>query len=181
MAELTKGDPAPDFEARDGGGKTWRLADLRGKRVILYFYPADDTPGCTAEACDFRDNMSVLHEAGYVVLGISPQGGPVARALRTEVRAELPPPRRRAPRDGEGVRGGPREGRDVARHTPPRRAVDVRDRRERGSRAGALQGQGPRPRRFSQGVNRGLTDRRLTGRPRPWLGRRLSRATASRR
>jgi peroxiredoxin Q/BCP len=74
MAELTKGDPAPGFEAQDGTGKTWRLADLRGKRVILYFYPADDTPGCTAEACDFRDNMTDLDRAGYVVLGVSPQG-----------------------------------------------------------------------------------------------------------
>ncbi|MQB00790.1 MAG: redoxin domain-containing protein [Actinobacteria bacterium] len=73
MAELTKGDPAPDFEAQDGNGKTWRLSDLRGKKVILYFYPADDTPGCTAEACDFRDNMTILEHAGYVVLGVSPQ------------------------------------------------------------------------------------------------------------
>jgi peroxiredoxin Q/BCP len=74
MAELTKGDPAPDFEAQDGTGKAWRLSDLRGKKVILYFYPADDTPGCTAEACDFRDNMAILEHAGYVVLGVSPQG-----------------------------------------------------------------------------------------------------------
>ena len=74
MAEPTQGDPAPDFEAQDGTGKTWRLSDLRGQRVILYFYPADDTPGCTREACDFRDNMTVLNQAGYLVLGVSPQG-----------------------------------------------------------------------------------------------------------
>jgi thioredoxin-dependent peroxiredoxin len=74
MAEPTKGDPAPDFEAQDGTGKTWRLSDLRGQRVILYFYPADDTPGCTREACDFRDNLTVLNQAGYLVLGVSPQG-----------------------------------------------------------------------------------------------------------
>jgi peroxiredoxin Q/BCP len=74
MAELTKGDTAPDFEAEDGDGNTWSSTDLRGKKVILYFYPADDTPGCTAEACDFRDNKAVLDEAGYVVLGVSPQG-----------------------------------------------------------------------------------------------------------
>jgi thioredoxin-dependent peroxiredoxin len=74
MNQLAKGDPAPAFEAEDGTGKTWRLSDLRGRRVILYFYPADDTPGCTAEACDFRDNMAELDRAGYVVLGVSPQG-----------------------------------------------------------------------------------------------------------
>jgi peroxiredoxin Q/BCP len=74
MAELAKGDPAPEFEAKDGTGKTWRSSDLRGKKVILYFYPADDTPGCTAEACDFRDNIGALQGAGYLVLGVSPQG-----------------------------------------------------------------------------------------------------------
>lgn len=74
MSHLTKGDAAPDFSARDGEGKTWSLSDLRGRKVILYFYPADDTPGCTAEACDFRDSRQVLDEAGYVVLGVSPQG-----------------------------------------------------------------------------------------------------------
>ena len=74
MTTLAKGDEAPAFEAQDGTGKTWRSADLRGRKVILYFYPADDTPGCTAEACDFRDNMKILDEAGYLVLGVSPQG-----------------------------------------------------------------------------------------------------------
>lgn len=72
--QLSPGEPAPDFELTDGGGKTWRLSDLRGKKVILYFYPADDTPGCTAEACDFRDSMEPLQAAGYTVLGVSPQG-----------------------------------------------------------------------------------------------------------
>jgi len=74
MAKLQAGDEAPDFEAKDADGKTWRLRDLRGKKVILYFYPADDTPGCTREACDFRDSQSQFTEAGYVVLGASPQG-----------------------------------------------------------------------------------------------------------
>jgi thioredoxin-dependent peroxiredoxin len=71
---LQPGDEAPDFVALDGEGKTWRLSDLRGRRVVLYFYPADDTPGCTAEACDFRDARSAFEEEGYVVLGASPQG-----------------------------------------------------------------------------------------------------------
>ena len=71
---LEKGVPAPDFEMYDADGKLWRLRDLRGRKVILYFYPADDTPGCTIEACDFRDSRHVLEEAGFVVLGVSPQG-----------------------------------------------------------------------------------------------------------
>ena len=71
---LEKGAPAPEFEMYDADGKLWRLADLRGQKVILYFYPADDTPGCTIQACDFRDSHHVLQEAGYVVLGVSPQG-----------------------------------------------------------------------------------------------------------
>ena len=70
---LTEGDVAPDFELADGDGKVWRLADLNGKKVVLYFYPADDTPGCTKEACDFRDTQGAWQDAGYVVLGVSPQ------------------------------------------------------------------------------------------------------------
>ena len=71
---LEKGDAAPGFEMRDASGKTWRLNDLKGQKVILYFYPADDTPGCTTESCDFRDASSDLATAGYIVLGVSPQG-----------------------------------------------------------------------------------------------------------
>ncbi|MGH2753024.1 MAG: thioredoxin-dependent thiol peroxidase [Actinomycetota bacterium] len=71
---LETGDKAPDFRLEDHEGKTWSLADLRGRKVVLYFYPADDTPGCTAEACDFRDSWSYFQRAGYVVLGVSPQG-----------------------------------------------------------------------------------------------------------
>ncbi|HVL65370.1 MAG TPA: thioredoxin-dependent thiol peroxidase [Actinomycetota bacterium] len=81
MTELKKGDPAPDFEAEDGDGKVWRLRDLRGQKVVLYFYPADDTPGCTAEACDFRDNHARFIGAGYVVLGVSPQDADSHRAF----------------------------------------------------------------------------------------------------
>ncbi len=81
MSKLKSGEPAPDFELPDMDGTVWRLADLRGKRVIVYFYPADDTPGCTAEACDFRDAYPDLAAAGYVVLGISPQGAESHRAF----------------------------------------------------------------------------------------------------
>ena len=71
---LQEGDAAPEFEMKDATGKTWSLAGLKGQKVILYFYPADDTPGCTAESCDFRDSSADLNAAGYTVLGVSPQG-----------------------------------------------------------------------------------------------------------
>lgn len=71
---LEHGGAAPEFALQDGEGKTWRLADLKGRKVILYFYPADDTPGCTKQSCDFRDASADLREAGYVILGVSPQG-----------------------------------------------------------------------------------------------------------
>lgn len=74
MSKLETGMPAPPFEASDAGGRIWRLDDLRGRKVILYFYPADDTPGCTKEACDFRDAHPTFQESNYVVLGVSPQG-----------------------------------------------------------------------------------------------------------
>ena len=74
MTQLQPGDAAPHFELEDHHGKLWRLTDLKGKRVILYFYPADDTPGCTAQSCDFRDNISSFEEANTQVLGVSPQG-----------------------------------------------------------------------------------------------------------
>ena len=78
---LKEGDGAPDFQMLDADGKIWRLSDLRGRRVILYFYPIDDTPGCTVEACDFRDSYSELVDAGYIVLGVSPQGRASKRAF----------------------------------------------------------------------------------------------------
>jgi peroxiredoxin Q/BCP len=90
MAKLKAGDDAPDFEAEDGDGTTWRLSDLRGKKVILYFYPADDTPGCTREACDFRDSQSVFTDAGYVVLGASPQGAESHQAFSSQYHLNFP-------------------------------------------------------------------------------------------
>ncbi|CAN5662678.1 thioredoxin-dependent thiol peroxidase [soil metagenome] len=89
-ARLEPGDAAPDFELREGEGKTWRLDDLRGKKVILYFYPADDTPGCTAQACDFRDAHQDLREAGYTVLGVSPQDESSHRAFAAKYRLNFP-------------------------------------------------------------------------------------------
>ncbi|WNG61338.1 thioredoxin-dependent thiol peroxidase [Archangium gephyra] len=66
------GHPAPDFQLKDQNGNDVKLSRLRGKSVVLYFYPKDDTPGCTREACDFRDEHSALEAAGAVVLGVSP-------------------------------------------------------------------------------------------------------------
>jgi len=64
--------PAPDFVLRDENGIERSLADYRGKPVVLYFYPKDDTPGCTTEACNFRDDYSAYENAGVVILGVSP-------------------------------------------------------------------------------------------------------------
>jgi thioredoxin-dependent peroxiredoxin len=69
---LAPGDQAPDFTLPDADGNKVSLSSLRGRRVIIYFYPAAMTPGCTKEACDFRDNVGELADAGYTVLGISP-------------------------------------------------------------------------------------------------------------
>jgi thioredoxin-dependent peroxiredoxin len=72
--KLQPGTPAPDFTLPDAEGRSVSLADYRGKNVIVYFYPQAATPGCTTEACDFRDSLSSLQGSGYEVLGISPDG-----------------------------------------------------------------------------------------------------------
>jgi peroxiredoxin Q/BCP len=69
--KLKVGDPAPQFTSKDQNGKPVSLSDFKGKKVVLYFYPNDMTPGCTAEACSLRDNYNVLLKQGYVVLGVS--------------------------------------------------------------------------------------------------------------
>lgn len=71
QAKLKVGDKAPDFTAKDQDGKDVTLSSFLGKKVILYFYPKDDTPGCTAQACNLRDNYADLKKAGYVILGVS--------------------------------------------------------------------------------------------------------------
>src|ERR1700710_2363246 len=70
--QLAVGDPAPGFTLPDADGKPVSLSDFRGQRVIVYFYPAAMTPGCTKQACDFRDSLAELNSAGITVLGISP-------------------------------------------------------------------------------------------------------------
>lgn len=74
MSKLTIGDVAPDFETKDQNGQPLKLSDYKGRKVVLYFYPKDDTSGCTAQACDLRDNYANLRAAGYEVLGVSVDG-----------------------------------------------------------------------------------------------------------
>jgi peroxiredoxin Q/BCP len=90
MAELKAGDAAPDFETTDDKGNTVKLSDFLGRRVVLYFYPKDDTPGCTAQACGFRDNYAAVAEKNAVVLGVSPDGVSSHQSFRDKF--ELPFP-----------------------------------------------------------------------------------------
>jgi len=71
---ISAGSPAPDFELLDDTNFPRRLSEFRGRNVVLYFYPADDTPGCTKEACNFRDDYSAYERAGVLILGVSPDG-----------------------------------------------------------------------------------------------------------
>jgi thioredoxin-dependent peroxiredoxin len=69
---IAANQPAPEFELRDENGKLRKLSEFRGQPIVLYFYPKDDTPGCTVEACNFRDDYSVYEDAGVIILGVSP-------------------------------------------------------------------------------------------------------------
>jgi thioredoxin-dependent peroxiredoxin len=78
------GDFAPDFELLDDSGKKVKLSDFRGKKVVLYFYPKDDTPGCTTQACGFRDHYPAIEERDAVVLGVSPDDAASHRKFKTK-------------------------------------------------------------------------------------------------
>jgi thioredoxin-dependent peroxiredoxin len=85
---LKQGDPAPDFELPADDGSTVRLSELRGRKVVLFFYPKDDTPGCTTEACEFRDASPAYEEKNAVILGVSPDS--VAQHVKFRDKYNLP-------------------------------------------------------------------------------------------
>jgi len=87
---LTPGQKAPSFSLASDSGETISLAGLKGKKVVLYFYPKDDTPGCTVEACEFRDRWPAVRKAGAVVLGVSPDD--VVSHVKFKKKFELPFP-----------------------------------------------------------------------------------------
>ncbi len=84
MSDLNAGAMAPEFTAVTESGETVSLRDYRGKRVVLYFYPKDDTPGCTTQACGFRDNYPVIEEKNAVVLGVSPDSAKSHTKFKTK-------------------------------------------------------------------------------------------------
>jgi peroxiredoxin Q/BCP len=90
MARLEAGDPAPKFTLPDQDGKDVSLADFAGKPVIIYFYPRDDTPGCTKEACQFNDNLHALNKAGGSVVGISADGAAKHTKFREKYGLKFP-------------------------------------------------------------------------------------------
>ena len=87
---LEVGDKAPAFSLLDADGKTVKLSDYKGRKVIVYFYPAASTPGCTKEACDFRDNLGELNDAGLDVVGISPDKPAKLAKFRDEQKLTFP-------------------------------------------------------------------------------------------
>lgn len=90
MTRLAPGDAAPDFTLSDPDGKQVSLSDYRGQKVIVYFYPAAMTPGCTTEACDFRDNLREFESAGVAVAGISPDEPAKLARFRDKERLTFP-------------------------------------------------------------------------------------------
>ncbi|MBK7122051.1 MAG: thioredoxin-dependent thiol peroxidase [Chitinophagaceae bacterium] len=88
MTHLTEGKKAPAFTGKDQNGKPVSLADYRGKKVVLYFYPEDDTPTCTVQACNLRDNFGLLKKQGFIILGVSPDEE--KKHKKFEVKYDLP-------------------------------------------------------------------------------------------
>src|SRR5579875_937145 len=133
---LREGDPAPDFTLESDAGERVSLADFRGKPVVLYFYPKDDTPGCTTQACGIRDAYGEFERAGAVVLGVSPDSVAKHVKFRDKYGASVHAPRRHRARGRRALR---RLGREEV-HGPDvhgRRSLDVRGRGRRDACQGA--------------------------------------------
>jgi peroxiredoxin Q/BCP len=90
MAQINMGDEAPDFETVDDQNNRVKLSELRGKRVVLYFYPKDDTPGCTRQACGFRDNYGSVESKNSIVLGVSPDDAESHQAFKSKFSLPFP-------------------------------------------------------------------------------------------
>jgi thioredoxin-dependent peroxiredoxin len=90
MTELKPGDPAPDFETTNDAAEKVKLSDLRGKRVVLYFYPKDNTTGCTQQACGFRDSYHEIEAQNAVVLGVSPDSARSHQGFRSKYALPFP-------------------------------------------------------------------------------------------
>jgi peroxiredoxin Q/BCP len=90
MATIKEGKPAPDFALKDAEGKTVSLGDFAGRNVVLYFYPKDDTPGCTKEACGFRDAWKEIGKLDAVVLGVSADSGESHRKFASKYKLPFP-------------------------------------------------------------------------------------------
>ena len=88
--KLAEGDKAPNFSLADKDGNSVTLSELAGQKVIVYFYPAASTPGCTTQACDFRDHMASLQSAGYTVLGVSKDKGAALQKFADEENLSFP-------------------------------------------------------------------------------------------
>ena len=168
-ARLSPGDTAPDFTLSDDAGGTVTLSDLRGRKVIVYFYPAAMTPGCTTQACDFTDSLDSLKAAGYEVLGISPDSP--AKLAKFRARDHLTITLLSDP-DREVLTAYGAFGREEAVRQDRRGRDPLHRRRGRGrhGRGRAVQREGHRPRRQAPPRPEG---RRLTL---GWMPRLVRRA-----
>ena len=90
MATIKEGDKAPEFNANDEAGNAVSLSQYKGRKLILFFYPKDDTPGCTAENCNLRDNYAVLLEKGFAVLGVSPDSAKKHQSFKAKYSLPFP-------------------------------------------------------------------------------------------
>ena len=153
-ASLNEGDPAPDFKLPAAGGGTLSLADFKGKKLALYFYPKDDTSGCTKEAIEFNSLRSQFAKAGTAILGMSPDFGEEPRQIPHEIRTSDSARRRRGQGGSWSIWRVGRE-KHVWTQIHGRRTHDFPDRRGWPHRQDLAQGEGSRPRRRGSGGGEG--------------------------